>query len=251
MKHDAFLGTRFFFATGLMPCPYLPGRLERRIVTELAGRDAAALHDQLSLAGFRRSHDIAYAPACPNCNECKAVRVVASDYRPNRSMRRVLNANSDLGARDVKPIATDEQFALFAAYQATRHATGEMARMDAADYRALVEDSPVDTRLVEFRNDENILFGCCLIDRLGDGLSAVYSFFDPQLQRRSLGSLMILWTIQETRSLGLPYSYLGFWVQESSKMSYKARFQPLEVYTPAGWTPMPSELAPSSSGAGA
>lgn len=251
MKHDAFLGTRFFFATGLMPCPYLPGRLERRIVTELAGRDAAALHDQLSLAGFRRSHDIAYAPACPNCNECKAVRVVASDYRPNRSMRRVLNANTDLAARDVKPIATDEQFALFAAYQATRHAAGEMARMDAADYRALVEDSPVDTRLIEFRNGGNTLFGCCLIDRLGDGLSAVYSFFDPLLHRRSLGSLMILWTIEETRSLGLPYSYLGFWVQGSSKMSYKERFQPLEVYTPAGWTPLPRERAPSSSGAGA
>lgn len=251
MKQDAFLGTRFFFATGLMPCPYLPDRLERRIVTELAGRDAAALHDQLSLAGFRRSHDVAYAPACPTCDECKAVRVVATDYRPSRSMRRVLNANAGLRGRDVKPIATDEQFALFAAYQAARHASGEMARMDAADYRALVEDSPVDTRLVEFRNDENVLFGCCLIDRLADGLSAVYSFFDPAVQQRSLGSLMILWTIEETRSLGLPYTYLGFWVAGCSKMSYKARFQPLEVCTPEGWRLLPREQPEPSSGVAA
>jgi arginine-tRNA-protein transferase len=246
MKHDAILGTRFFFATGLIPCPYLPGRLERRIVTELAGRDAAALHDQLSLAGFRRSHDIAYAPACPSCDACKAVRVIAEHYRPNRSMRRVRNANADVRARDVSPIATDEQFALFAAYQAARHASGEMARMDAADYRALVEDSPVDTRLVEFRNDDHALLGCCLIDRLGDGLSAVYSFFDPAIDRRSLGSLMILWTIRETQSLGLPYTYLGFWVAACSKMSYKARFQPLEVYTPQGWVPL-AKTPPASS----
>lgn len=243
MKHDAFLGTRFFFATGLMPCPYLPGRLERRIVTELSGRDAAVLHDLLSVAGFRRSHDIAYAPACPNCSACKAVRVVAGDYRPNRSMRRVLNANADLRARDVRPVATDEQFALFAAYQAARHASGEMARMDAADYSALVEDSPVDTRLVEFRNGDDALLGCCLVDRLGDGLSAVYSFFDPALGRRSLGSLMILWAIRETRSLGLAYTYLGFWVAECSKMSYKSRFQPLEVHTPDGWVPLQREPA--------
>jgi len=243
MKHEAFLGTRFFFATGLMPCPYLPGRLERRIVTELSGRGAAALHDLLSLAGFRRSHDIAYAPACPACDECKAVRVLAGDYRPNRSMRRVLNANADLCARDVRPVATDEQFALFAAYQMARHASGEMARMDAADYRALVEDSPVETRLVEFRDGDGTLVGCCLIDRLGDGLSAVYSFFDPALGRRSLGSLMILWTLRETRTLGLPYTYLGFWVAGCSKMSYKARFQPLEVHTPDGWVPLKREPA--------
>jgi len=247
MKQDTFLGTRFFFATGLMPCPYLPGRLERRVVTELAGRDAATLHDRLSLAGFRRSHDMAYAPACPTCTECKAVRVVASDFRPSRSMRRVLNANAGLRGRDVRPIATDEQFALFAAYQAARHASGEMARMDAADYRALVEDSPVDTRLVEFRDGGNVLVGCCLIDRLADGLSAVYSFFEPAAERRSLGSLMILWAIEETRLLNLPYTYLGFWIACCSKMSYKVRFQPLEVCTPDGWKLLPREQAAPSS----
>ena len=244
MKHESFVGTRFFFATGLMPCPYLPGRLERRIVTELSGRDASLLHDMLSLAGFRRSHDIAYAPACPDCNECKAVRVVAGAYRPNRSMRRVLNVNRDIQSRNVPPVATEEQFALFATYQATRHAAGEMARMDATDYRALVENSPVDTRLVEFRLGETLV-GCCLIDRLGDGLSAVYSFFDPTMSARSLGSLMILWSIHETAALGLPYSYLGFWVADCSKMSYKARFQPLEIYTPTGWYPLVGGKPPS------
>lgn len=243
MKQESFLGTRFFFATGLMPCPYLPGRLERRIVTELSGRQAARLHDMLSLAGFRRSHDIAYAPACPDCDECRAVRVRAAEYRPTRAMRRVLRINADIAAIGVPPVATDEQYALFAAYQAARHTAGEMARMDASDYRALVENSPVDTRLVEFRLD-GVLVGCCLIDRLGDGLSAVYSFFDSALGRRSLGSLMILWCIRETAALGLPYTYLGFWVAGCSKMAYKARFQPLEVYAPDGWRPLPPAVQP-------
>jgi len=235
MKHETISDTRFFFATGPMPCPYLPGRVERRIVTELTGRDASALHDLLSLAGFRRSHDIAYAPACADCTECKAVRVVAGEFTPTRSMRRVLRVNASLRATAVPPVATAEQFALFSAYQASRHGGGEMARMDDADYRALVENSPVDTRLVEFREPGGVLVACCLIDRVGDGLSAVYSFFDSGRARQCLGTLMILWIIERTKEMRLPHTYLGFWVRDCSKMSYKARFRPLELHTPAGW----------------
>ncbi|MBL6945233.1 MAG: arginyltransferase [Rhodospirillales bacterium] len=235
MRHEAILGSRFFFATGLMPCPYLPGRLERRVVTELAGRDAPLFHDILSQAGFRRSHDIVYAPACPDCSECKAVRVISGRFKPTKSMRRVLKINSDLRAETVAPKATDEQFALFSAYQSTRHRSGEMARMDGADYQALIENSPVDTRLIEFRDPGGTLIACCLIDRLGDGLSAVYSYFDASIPKRSLGSQMILWTIGETQQCGLPYTYLGYWIAECQKMAYKARFGPVEAYTAEGW----------------
>lgn len=235
MHHEALLETRFFFATGLMPCPYLPGRLERRLVTELSGRNAAEIHDLLSLAGFRRSHDIAYAPTCPDCSECKAVRVVVAEFESSRSMRRIARMNADLTAEQVAPQATEEQYSLFAAYQSARHGSGEMARMDAADYRALVENSPVQTQLVEFRDGSGTLVACCLVDRVNDGLSAVYSFFDPGLPQRSLGSHMILWSIDQTQSLGLPYTYLGYWISGCRKMAYKARFNPIEVYTPEGW----------------
>ncbi len=235
MRQDAYLHTRFFFATGLMPCPYLPGRLERRVVTELGGRDAAELHDTLSLAGFRRSHDIAYAPACPDCSACRAVRVIAGDYKPSRSMQRILRANADLSVSVQPPMATDEQYQLFAEYQATRHGAGEMARMDAADYRALIENSPVETEIAEFRDKDGTLLASCLFDRLSDGLSAVYSFFDPNQTRRSLGSHMILWTIERTQAQGLPYTYLGYWIDGCQKMAYKARFQPIEAHSETGW----------------
>ncbi len=243
MRQDAFLQTRFFFATGLMPCPYLPGRLERRVVTELGGRDAAIVHDILSLAGFRRSHDIAYAPACPDCSECKAVRVIASQFTPSRSMQRIVRVNADLSATRLAPVATDEQYDLFAAYQATRHGAGEMARMDTADYRALIENSPVETEIVEYRDRNGVLKACCLLDRLGDGLSAVYSFFDPTTRRRSLGSYMILWAIERTRRQGLPYTYLGYWIRGCQKMAYKARFRPIEVHSETGWHPLVEEAA--------
>ncbi|MBT3361086.1 MAG: arginyltransferase [Rhodospirillales bacterium] len=235
MRHEAILGSRFFFATGLMPCPYLPGRLERRVVTELAGRDAPLFHDILSQAGFRRSHDIVYAPACPDCSECKAVRVISGRFKPTKSMRRVLNTNADLAVETVPPTATDEQFALFSTYQSSRHRSGEMARMDDADYQALIENSPVETRLVEFRDPDGALIACCLVDRLGDGLSAVYSFFDSTSAQRSLGTHMILWTIGETQRHKLPYTYLGYWIADCQKMAYKARFRPVEAYTTEGW----------------
>ncbi len=238
MKHKPFHSTQFFFATAPLPCPYLPGRVERRVVTELVGRDVAALHDALSLAGYRRSHGIAYAPACPDCTACVAARIVVGAFTPSRSQRRVWNINAAVQAEETCATATDEQFALFAAYQDSRHADGEMTKMDFLDYRALVDDTPVDTAIVEFRDPDHRLLGACVMDRLGDALSAVYSFFDPALSQRSLGTHMILWLVERAKGLGLAHVYLGFWVADCSKMSYKASFQPLEGYTPQGWRPL-------------
>lgn len=235
MKHKPLHGNRFFFATTPLPCPYLPGRIERRVVTELMGRGVTDLHDALSQAGYRRSHDIAYAPVCPECSACVAVRIVAGEFTPSRSQQRVMKLNGDLRIQELPPVATSEQFALFSAYQKVRHGDGDMARMDYLDYQALVEETPVDTLLAEFRRRDGRLAAVCLADRLVDGLSAVYSFFDPGSSRRSPGTHMILWLVERANSLGLPYVYLGFWIEGCSKMSYKANFRPVEGFTAEGW----------------
>lgn len=239
MDHKPLSDTQFFFATAPLPCPYLSGRVERRVVTELVGRDAAQLHERLSRAGFRRSHRIAYAPACPGCAECRAVRIIAERFQWSRTQRRTWRLNADVTAHEPPLAATEEQFTLFSAYVRSRHGDGDMARMDRLDYRSLVEDSPVETVLVEFRLSGRLVAGC-LTDRLDDGLSAVYSFFDPRLDRRSLGTYMILWLVERARALGLRYVYLGYWIPDSAKMSYKSVFRPLEVHAPSGW----SELDP-------
>jgi len=245
MKHDQKHGTRFFFSTSPMPCPYLPDRVERRVVTELVGRDVPFLHNALSVAGFRRSHDIAYAPACPSCSACVAVRIAASDFRLSQSLRRIKKRNRGISAKESKPIATGEQFALFSNYQESRHYGGDMANMDFADYQMLVEDSPVDTALVEFRDAEETLVAGLIMDRIDNGLSAVYSFFNPDFRRQGLGTYMIIWLAERAKSMGLDYAYLGYWIDGCSKMSYKARFRPLEIYSPEGWQPFTAGEKPS------
>jgi len=235
MRHQPLIDTRFFFSTSPLPCPYLPDRMERRVVTELIGRDAVTLHEQLSLAGFRRSHGIAYAPACAGCDACKAVRVLAGEFTASRSQRRVWNRNADIRAEMCRPVATQEQYALFSAYQFGRHGDGDMAKMDFFDYQGLVEDSSVDTNIVEFRDSEGRLVAACLTDRMANGLSAVYSFFDPGQDARSLGAYMILWLIDEARRLKQDYVYLGFWIAGCGKMAYKARYRPMEVYSDNDW----------------
>jgi arginine-tRNA-protein transferase len=213
----------------------LPGRTERKIVTELSGTEAEALHERLSRAGFRRSHNIAYAPVCPGCQACVPIRVVSEDFAPDRTQRRILRANADLTVSEMPARATAEQFTLFQRYQKTRHADGDMAAMGYYDYRAMIEDTPISTGLLEFRDAQDRLLGACLTDWLADGLSAVYSFFDTDQDKRSLGTFAVLWLIGRARSLGLPYVYLGYWVPESRKMAYKARFRPSEILMSGAW----------------
>lgn len=238
MDHFPLKRPHFFFTTAPLPCPYLSGRLERKIVTELNGGDADLLHEALSRAGFRRSHAIAYTPACPGCNACIPVRIVVNGFSPDKTMRRINRVNAELAAVKVPPKATAEQFRLFSRYQDSRHSGGDMALMGFYDYRSMVEDSPVETFLVEFRQPDGVLIAVCLSDRIGDGLSAVYSFFDPDFAQRSLGTYVVLWLIEECRLLALPHLYLGYWIAESRKMSYKARFKPLEAFGPDGWQVM-------------
>jgi arginine-tRNA-protein transferase len=235
MLHRPPRRPQFFYTTAPLPCPYLPGRTERKIVTELSGTEAEALHERLSRAGFRRSHNIAYAPVCPGCQACVPIRVVSEEFTPDRTQRRILRANADLTVSEMPARATAEQFTLFQRYQKNRHADGDMAAMGYYDYRAMIEDTPISTGILEFRDAQDRLLGACLTDWLADGLSAVYSFFDTDEDKRSLGTFAVLWLIGRARSLGLPYVYLGYWVPESRKMAYKARFKPSEILISGAW----------------
>ncbi|MCA3418917.1 MAG: arginyltransferase, partial [Roseomonas sp.] len=191
MLHRPPRRPQFFYTTAPLPCPYLPGRTERKIVTELSGTEAEALHERLSRAGFRRSHNIAYAPVCPGCQACVPIRVVSEDFTPDRTQRRILRANADLTISEMPARATAEQFTLFQRYQKNRHADGDMAAMGYYDYRAMIEDTPISTGVLEFRDAQDRLLGACLTDWLADGLSAVYSFFDTDEEKRSLGTFAV------------------------------------------------------------
>jgi arginine-tRNA-protein transferase len=228
-----------FYLTSPSPCPYLPKREERKVFTHLVGRRAAALNDTLTQSGFRRSQTIAYRPACENCRACVSVRVKVAEFEPSRNLRRVLNANRDIIAAVLRTEPTSEQYSLFRAYLDSRHGDGGMADMTVLDYSMMVEDSHVETRLIEYRvanaAENNPLIGVCLTDVLADGLSMVYSFYGPDEERRSLGTFIILDHIERARRLGLPHVYLGYWVEGSKKMAYKARFLPQERLGMDGW----------------
>lgn len=228
-----------FFATASAPCPYVPGRVERKLIVELpGGNDATIVYDHLSRAGFRRSHHFAYRPACRACAACVPVRIAVDRFADTRSTRRVRNLNRNLRGGFAAPRATVEQYQLFAAYQRSRHRDSEMALMSYRDYRNMVEDSPVTTAIAEFRDEAGDLAAAALIDRLDDGISAVYSYFDPTRARQSLGTWSILWLIDESRRQGLPHVYLGYWIGDSPKMAYKARFPAVERLSAQGWVGM-------------
>ena len=234
-----------FYLTAPSPCPYLLGQEERKVFTHLVGERAGELNDLLTHGGFRRSQSIAYRPACESCRACVSVRVVAADFAPSRNMRRIAERNVDL-IGELRPAApTSEQYSVFRAYLDARHRDGGMADMTVLDYAMMIEDSHVETRLIEYRRrgpdsaiskrGEGPLLAVALSDVLSDGLSMVYSFFDPDAGDRSLGTQMILDHIERAKGFGLTYVYLGYWVPGSRKMDYKGRFLPQERLMPSGW----------------
>jgi arginyl-tRNA--protein-N-Asp/Glu arginylyltransferase len=234
-----------FFLTAPSPCPYVEGQFERKVFTHLVGDRAPELNDLLTQGGFRRSQNIAYRPACENCRACVSVRILASEFEPSDNMRRVLKRNSDLiGVQhDAEP--STEQYSLFRTYLDARHRKGGMSDMTVLDYAMMVEDTHVDTKVIEYRRrgpdtfitgrGQGELIAVSLSDRMADGLSMVYSYYNPEFEDRSLGTYMILDHIQRARSAGLPHVYLGYWVNGSRKMNYKVRFQPQEHLGPKGW----------------
>ncbi len=234
-----------FFLTAPSPCPYLPDQMERKVFTQLAGDHAPALNDLLTQGGFRRSQSIAYRPACETCAACISVRVRAGEFTPTRSMKRIARRNRDLVARQSDPHATSEQYSLFRHYLDARHTDGGMTQMTVLDYAQMIEDSHVNSKIVSYfrrgpdsgltdKGDGDLL-ACAITDVLADGLSMIYSFYQPDAPDRSLGTFMILDHIARANALGLPYVYLGYWVYGSPKMDYKARFLPQEHLMPQGW----------------
>lgn len=230
-----------FFVTAPSPCPYLPGRMERKVFTELKGPHADALNDALSRIGFRRSQTVAYRPSCLDCTACQSVRVVAEEFRASPTQRRNLRRNADLVVSECQPWSTSEQFELLQAYLGARHPGGGMTQMDEVDFADMVEHTPVTSFVTEYREPGDgitpgRLVGACLTDRQGDGLSMVYSFFDPAHEARAgLGNFIILDHIQRAAQMGLPYVYLGYWVEQSERMQYKIRYRPLERLGREGW----------------
>ena len=233
-----------FYLTAPSPCPYLPGRHERKVFTHLVGDKAGDLNDLLTHGGFRRSQSIAYRPACDQCRACVSVRVIANEFRPSRNFRKILARNADITGEQRSAVPTSEQYSVFRAYLDQRHRHGGMADMTVLDYAMMVEDSHVETRIIEYRRrgegsgvsgrGEDLL-AVALTDVLSDGLSMVYSFFEPDRSDQSLGTYIILDHILRARRKGLPYVYLGYWVDGSRKMGYKRRFKPQEHLLARGW----------------
>jgi arginine-tRNA-protein transferase len=234
-----------FFLTPGGPCPYLPGRTERKVFARLNGTLAQPLSEALTHSGFRRSQTIAYRPACEGCSACVSVRIVAAEFQFSRNQKRLLRRNADLDRAEVSAEATREQFALLRTYLDSRHAGGGMSDMGLFDYVAMVEETPVNTHIVEYRRPNadgtaGPLLACALSDVLRDGLSMVYSFFHPGEDARSLGTFMILDHIRAAQARGLNHVYLGYWVRGSEKMDYKARFRPMEALSKDGWERLPA-----------
>ena len=249
MRHSLPLAPQFY-VTAPQPCPYLAGRVERKLFTALQGDHASVLNDALSRQGFRRSQNVLYRPSCAECNACLSARIRVADFEPRRSHRKILRKNKMLERRATSPWATEEQFDLFRTYLNARHEDGGMADMDVFEFASMIEETPVRSRVVEYHTPAAItgsrdeLTAVCLTDVLEDGLSLVYSFFNPDLHNRSLGTYMILDHIEIAREAGLPYVYLGYWVPGSPKMQYKSKFNALEIFFGGDWMRLdnPSEF---------
>lgn len=220
--------------------------MERKLFTALQGEHAGTLNDALSKQGFRRSQNVLYRPSCADCTACLSARIRVADFQPSKSHRRTLRRNADLHREATSPWATEDQYDLFRRYLDHRHADGGMADMDIFEFAAMVEETPVRSRLIEYRKtppagapaSSGKLAAVCLTDVLDDGLSMVYSFYEPELTRKSLGTYIILDHIEIARAAGLPFVYLGYWVPGSPKMGYKASFGALEIYKGGLWQPI-------------
>lgn len=233
-----------FFVTAPAPCPYVPGRTERKVFAELKGGSAMEMSEALGRIGFRRSQNVVYRPSCDFCQACVSMRVMAPMFAPTASQKKLLRRHADLEVSACEPWATAEQWALLRRYLAVRHPQGGMAAMDAHDYADMVEQTPVDTVVVEYREPSSDgqpgrLVGCCLTDKQSDGLSMIYSFYEPDsVTRRGLGSFIILDHIIRAGDAGMPYVYLGYWIDDCDRMSYKKSYQPAEALIAGIWKRM-------------
>ncbi len=229
-----------FYATAPYTCSYLPNRMARSQVATPGHLVDPVVYSELVRRGFRRSGVFTYRPYCDQCDACVPVRIPIAHFQPDRSQRRALVRHANLSAAEHPLTFSEEHYALYQRYQASRHAGGGMDQDNREQYAHFLLQSHIDTRLIEFR-ENGLLRMISVIDRLTDGLSSVYTFYDPHATRSAFGTYGVLWQIEACRHLQLPYLYLGYWIRESRKMAYKARFRPLEAYLRGGWTTLDPE----------
>ena len=223
-----------FYLTAPYPCSYIEGLEAKSQVAAPAHLIGSAAYSQLIRAGFRRSGDYIYRPKCSGCARCVPVRVDVGAFKPSRTQRRCWKKNQDLRAV-LRPLVQDEaHFDLYRRYQRGRHTGGGMDQDGSDQYAQFLLSSQVDSALVEFRDGQELVM-VCVVDQVEDGLSAVYTFFDPGREKDSLGTYAVLWQIEYARRLGLPFVYLGYWIEDSRKMSYKTSYRPLEGLVNHGW----------------
>jgi arginyl-tRNA--protein-N-Asp/Glu arginylyltransferase len=239
MRHTVPIASQFY-VTAPQPCPYLADRMERKLFTSLQGIDAGILNNTLSKQGFRRSQNVLYRPACVACTACLSARIDVGKFQPSKSQRRIIKRNAHLQRQPNAPWATEIQYELFRSYLESRHSEGGMADMDIFEFAAMIEETPVTSRVIEYYTQEGDLNAVCLTDIFDDGLSLVYSFFDTSQPQNSVGTYMILDHIALAHEAGLPYVYLGYWVPGSDKMAYKARFSGVEVFRDQKWAEIDS-----------
>ncbi|MBL42229.1 MAG: arginyltransferase [Rhodospirillaceae bacterium] len=235
MNENSFLLNLKFYKTPETKCPYLPDKVEQLVFTHLDNSHPDLTHNFFAKSGFRRSHGIVYKPDCRNCSECIPVRINAKKFNNSSKYRRILSKNRDIYSNEVKLNGTEEQYRLFNKYQNSRHKDGNMSSMQLDDYKSMVEESPVDTSLIEYRNSNDELFAVSITDRLFDGYSMVYSFFDYKEKHRSPGNFMILDHINKAKENDLSFVYLGYFIKNCNKMSYKKKFQPIEAFLNQNW----------------
>ncbi|MEZ5491967.1 MAG: arginyltransferase [Gammaproteobacteria bacterium] len=222
------------FRTAPHDCSYLKRRQASTLFVDPEVILTSSINSQLSERGFRRSGSHIYRPDCEGCQSCISTRILVNDFQPGRRHRRVLNRNRDLSIREKDAVDHPEAFDLYCEYISQRHADGDMYPPSAEQYASFISVKPEGTRFFEFFQNDRVL-AVCVLDQLQHGLSAVYTFYDPREERRSLGNFVILWQIQEARALGLPYLYLGYWVKDCPKMSYKSSYRPLEMFVKGKW----------------